>query len=144
MARLLKPQQVGEVKDEKSGMTLTLYLNRNDNTFFFEIGGEQIEKPTFTEVKIAAQQALKGAMSLVWMPVIHVKGGQRIDVWAVAPEKVHALREAAHEAANVARVLADDRRSELRIDDSARRRATGVTEAFAPAFEPLIGDDPHE
>ena len=65
-------------------------------------------------------------------------------MWAVAAEQVHALCEARHQAANVARVLAEGGRSELRIDDSARRRATGVTEAFAPAFQPLIGDDPHK
>ena len=45
---------------------------------------------------------------------------------------------------NVARVLAEHGRSELRIDDDARRRAAGVTEAFAPAFEHLVGDDAHQ
>ena len=63
---------------------------------------------------------------------------------AVAAEKVHALCEARHQAANVARVLAERGRRDLRINDSARRRATRVTETFTPPFQALVGDDAHK
>ncbi len=78
------------------------------------------------------------------IPERDVQGRQRIDVWTVATEQMQALGEARHQAANVARVLAERGRSELRIDDRARRRAAGVTEAFAPAVEALVRDDAHQ
>ena len=63
---------------------------------------------------------------------------------AVAPEKLHALGEARHEAANVARVLAKRGLRELRVDDGARGWAAGVTKAFAPALQTFVGDDAHK
>ncbi len=65
-------------------------------------------------------------------------------MWAVAAEQMHALGEARHQAADVARVLPEHGRSKLRIDNDARRRTAGVTEAFAPTIEPLVGDDAHQ
>jgi hypothetical protein len=70
------------------------------------------------------------------IPKRDIQGGQRVNVWAVTPEQARTLGEARHQAANVARVLAERGRSELCIDDSARRRAAGVTETFAQPSSP--------
>ena len=60
---------------------------------------------------------------------------------AVAAEAVERLRQACAQAADVARVLAEDRGGKLGIQRGLGGGGGGVAERLAPAFQALVGDD---
>ena len=72
MTRMLKPKPVATVRDGKLDAEIEIMLDRNDLTFFFEVGGEREKFADADAAKRAAREALKRVGSLEWEPVIMV------------------------------------------------------------------------
>lgn len=72
MARALKPQKVQDWTHERRGITLVFFLDRNDNTFFFEYQKQRISKPSIVELQHAALALVEASAALVWLPMITV------------------------------------------------------------------------
>lgn len=72
MARLLKPQKIGEVTDAKQGITIPIMLNRNTRVFEAEYGPDKFSDPTSKAVEEWARKQINNARTLVFAPVILV------------------------------------------------------------------------
>jgi hypothetical protein len=72
MARALKPQKVDTWRDVKRGVKLDLFLNRNDNTFFFDYQQARTSRPSIRELQQAAHDVVEASVTLVWLPMITV------------------------------------------------------------------------
>jgi hypothetical protein len=79
MPRKLKPQKVDTV--EHKGMTIPIMLNRNNNTFFAEVGGAGIvHAESVRECIQRVQSCAPQAFDIEWRPIIRIyyePGGSR-------------------------------------------------------------------
>ena len=74
MPRTLKPQKIDEILDPKTNMRLAIMLDRNDNTFFAEMNGQEVRDPTANGCKSKAWALLKAMTQLTFRKVVPAMG----------------------------------------------------------------------
>jgi len=73
MARLLKPQKVDSIYDNRTRMTIDLWLNRNENTFFATVGTDEIKAAAIHELKEKVRGHLaRMDVDVVWSRFIYL------------------------------------------------------------------------
>lgn len=78
MARKLKPYEVDQVHNSKTGIMVKIMLDRNSNTFFGMVGPVRFDSVTAEDCKKKVRAALNDYTGLDWQPYIHIEiaGGE--------------------------------------------------------------------
>lgn len=72
MPRELKPKQVSSYRHSTLRISVPIWLNRNDLTFFVKYMGQRVEADSVKEVKILARPLILRMSKLEWKKVIDV------------------------------------------------------------------------
>jgi hypothetical protein len=74
MPRVLKPQEVMQARDPKTGVTVSIYFDRNLHDFFGKVGEDIIRHPEADKCKRAVYEALAKFRPYTWKQYIFIEG----------------------------------------------------------------------
>lgn len=72
MPRALKPYKVDEYRNNKKGVIVELFFDRDSKEFFATYAGKQLRKPSINELRAAMHAQVEATVKLVWIPMITI------------------------------------------------------------------------